>query len=368
MHVLITTDTVGGVWTYTQELVSGLVRKGIRVTLVSFGRIPLPHQTAWMQDLEELDYRPTAYKLEWMQDSHRDVYKSAEYLEAVIREVRPDLLHLNQYGYGMVSPRLPRVVVAHSDVVSWWVAVHGTEPPDSPWIRWYRRTVISGLSCADIVIAPSQSMLAQVREHYANPAYELVVHNGRTPSLFTADSEKENFALSVGRLWDQGKNVSLLLNRDYPAQICIVGSRQEPRNEVDHSAEQELGRPRLQFHGSMSQSELRELYGRAAIYIATSRYEPFGLALAEAAFSHCAVVANDLPVFHELWGDAACYFRHNDPKDLEYVLAELSGSPELRQHFAALAYNTACERFTADLMVENYVNVYETVATAEQVA
>src|SRR5208282_331116 len=37
MHVLITTDTVGGVWNYTRELVTGLSRRGIRVTLVSFG-------------------------------------------------------------------------------------------------------------------------------------------------------------------------------------------------------------------------------------------------------------------------------------------------------------------------------------------
>jgi len=73
-------------------------------------------------------------------------------------------------------------------------------------------------------------------------------------------------------------------------------------------------------------------------------------------------------VFHELWGDAACYFRHNDPQDLEYVLGELSNSPELREHFGTLAYNAACERFTADRMVENYANVYETVAAAEQVA
>ena len=367
MHVLMTADTVGGVWTYTQELVSGLVRKGIRVTLVSFGNIPLPHQTAWMQDLDELDYRPTAYKLEWMQGSERDVYNSAEYLEAVIREVRPDVLHLNQYGYGTVSPQLPRVVVAHSDVVSWWVTVHGREPEDSQWMRWYRRTVTSGLSCADMVIAPSQWMLDQVRENYANPGYGIVVHNGRTPSLFTFDREKENFALSVGRLWDPGKNVSVLIERDYPAQICIVGSRQEPGKELDQRAEAELGRPRVQFHGSLSQEQLRALYARAAIYVGTSRYEPFGLALVEAAFSRCALIANDIPIFHELWGDSVCYFRENDPEDLEYALGQLSGSAELRQHFGELAYNTACERFTADRMVENYVNIYETVATAEQV-
>jgi len=368
MHLLMTSDTVGGVWTYTQELVSSLVRRGNRVTLVSFGKIPVAEQTTWMDGLEGLDYRPTAYRLEWMQDSQRDVHESSEYLEAVIREVRPDLLHLNQYCYGTVSPQLPRIVVAHSDVVSWWIAVHGSEPEDSPWMRWYRRIVTSGLSCADVVIAPSQWMLDRLRTYYVSPGYGMVVHNGRTPSLFHPEYDKENIAVSVGRLWDPGKHVSLLLERDYPAQVCIVGSRHEPGKELDHAAEAEFGRPRMQFHGSMSQEQLRELYGRAAMYVATSRYEPFGLAPLEAAFSRCAVVANDIPVFHELWGDSACYFQQGDPEDLEYVLRELSGSAELRQHFATLAYNTACERFTADRMVENYANVYESVAATEQVA
>ena len=80
MHVLMTADTVGGVWTYTQELVSGLIQQGIRVTLVSLGKLPSPEQSAWIDALPELDYRPTDYRLEWMQDSERDVEESGNYL------------------------------------------------------------------------------------------------------------------------------------------------------------------------------------------------------------------------------------------------------------------------------------------------
>src|SRR5258708_17583383 len=73
MHILVTADTIGGVWTYTRELVAGLLRVGHRVTLVSFGNIPAPSQTQWMEGLKDLDYRPTAFKLEWMQDSQADL-------------------------------------------------------------------------------------------------------------------------------------------------------------------------------------------------------------------------------------------------------------------------------------------------------
>ena len=69
MHILLTADTVGGVWTYARELVTGLVRRGMRVTLVSFGDIPTPGQMRWMEGLRNFDFRPTAFRLEWMQDA-----------------------------------------------------------------------------------------------------------------------------------------------------------------------------------------------------------------------------------------------------------------------------------------------------------
>src|SRR5690349_11347258 len=130
MRILITSDTVGGVWTYTQELVNGLVSNGHQVTLVSFGKVPLPHQTEWMQGLAGLDYRPTEYALEWMQTAARDIEESKRYLEMLIEEVKPDLLHFSQYCYGDIEIGIPKIVVAHSDVLSWWNSVHGCDPPD----------------------------------------------------------------------------------------------------------------------------------------------------------------------------------------------------------------------------------------------
>ena len=77
MHVLVTADSLSGSWTYTRELVTGLVTRGVRVTLVSFGEIPLPDQTSWMDHLHGLDYRPTAFHLEWMQEAEQDLPESS---------------------------------------------------------------------------------------------------------------------------------------------------------------------------------------------------------------------------------------------------------------------------------------------------
>src|SRR6185437_2691466 len=85
---------------------------------------------------------------------------------------------------------------------SWWVAVHGAEPPESEWIRMYRENVVGGLAGADTVVAPTKWMLDEARRHYGEPREKAVVYNGRDPRLFLAYETKEPVAISVGRLWD----------------------------------------------------------------------------------------------------------------------------------------------------------------------
>lgn len=364
MHVLITSDTVGGVWTYTQELVTGLIHAGHRVTLVSFGKLPSPPQTEWLRTLPRLDYHPTEYRLEWMEVAERDIDESRRYLELLVRETQPDVLHLSQYCYGDIGVHVPRIVVAHSDVVSWWVAVHGHEPEPTPWMVRYREHVAKGLQAADMVVAPSRWMLSAVERYYLTPQQGVVIYNGRNPELFDPYSAKANFALTVGRIWDEGKHVSLLLEHDQPIPVRIVGWQQEPGREHRNLPALRTG---VELLGAKSQAELRALYASASVYVGTSRYEPFGLSPLEAAFSRCALVMNDNPAFHELWGESAAFFRQNDPEDLTRVVTELQSDSELRDELAERAYETACAKFSCARMVSQYESAYQQVMSLARV-
>jgi glycosyltransferase involved in cell wall biosynthesis len=364
MHVLVTADTVGGVWIYTRELVAGLVRRGVQVTLVSFGEIPTATQIEWLEGLRGVDFHPTGFRLEWMQDAMQDIDHSSQYLMSLIEEVRPDVLHLNQFAYGALPTAIPKLVVAHSDVVSWWENVNGAPPPEDDWMRWYRSTVAAGLNGATAVIAPTQWMLGCVEMLYGLPRRRAVIHNGRTPTLFNPHCDKQDLVLSVGRVWDAGKQVNLLTESELQVPVCIVGAQRHADESLRQQPLAQRGSPRVEYRGPQSEGQLRSLYSRAAIYAATSRYEPFGLAPLEAAFSRCAVVANDIPTFRELWGHTACYFRQNDASGLAETIAGLRSDRELRLTYANLAYNRARQRFTAARMVDEYLTLYRSMITA----
>jgi glycosyltransferase involved in cell wall biosynthesis len=371
VHVLITADTISGAWTYTRELVTGLVTRGVRVTLVTFGDIPLPDQTVWMDLLHGLEYRPTAFRLEWMDEAQHDLPESSRFLASLIEEVQPDVLHLHQFCHGDLPVDIPRVVMAHGDVVSWTQAVQGCSPRLTPWLKWYRETIVRGISAADAVVAPSAWMLDTIRANYIRPRREAVIYPGRNPIFFNPYVSKDDSVLSVGRLLDAGKQVFLLTQHTQPFPVCIVGAEQTVplpavpiRADVKVSTDQSC----VAIRGPQTEAQLRALYSRAAVYAATARYEPLGMAALDAAFSRCAIVANDIPAFREVWGDAALYFRTNDASSLADILRQLDSDRPLRHAYSDRAYTRARERFTTARMIDDYLNLYRTLLEANTAA
>ena len=99
------------------------------------------------------------------------------------------------------------------------------EPPSGPWAKWYRGVVRKGLAGASLVVAPSQWMLRSMEECYGRQRQSRVIYNGRTPAWFDPMARKENYAASAGRLWDEGKQLRLLMEMERPPlPIRVAGA------------------------------------------------------------------------------------------------------------------------------------------------
>jgi glycosyltransferase involved in cell wall biosynthesis len=218
-----------------------------------------------------------------------------------------------------------------------------------------------------MVVTPSEWMMNALQIYFARPSHAAVIHNGRSPALFDPNAEKHDRVVSVGRLWDQAKQVSLLAQRAHPAPVWIVGSQDHPEKVMNgYTAGTAI--PGITFCGAQSEQEIRTLLAHASIYAATSCYEPFGLAPVEAALSRCALIANHIPSFRELWGDAACYFQSNDPDSLADAVRSLNSNDQLRKNYADRAYERALQNFSADRMLDAYENLYGTFVSQEAAA
>jgi glycosyltransferase involved in cell wall biosynthesis len=306
-----------------------------------------------------------------MQEGECDLKDSFAYLTALTHEIKPDILHLNHVCYGSLPVTVPRIVVAHGDLISWWKAVHGREPDDSRWLAWYREVMMWGLSQASMVVAPSAWMLDEIHSSFLRPACEAVVYPGRNPLLFNPYVTKDDSVLTVGRLLDAGKQVSLLTQRTHPLPVCIVSD--EPpalasKLSIRADVKLAVADVNVALRGPQNEAQMRGLYSKASVYAATSRYEPFGLSLLEAALSRCAIVANDIPSFREIWGDAALFFRTNDEASLAEILRKLRQDPDLCRAYGNRAYQRARQRFTTKHMLDEYQQLYRSMLRAEPMA
>jgi glycosyltransferase involved in cell wall biosynthesis len=366
MKILIGTDTVGGVLTYTAGLAAALEAAGDEVVVATMGPPLRPAQR------ETLPARvhESGFRLEWMENPWDDVAAGGEWLLQLEEEERPDIVHLCSYAHGALPFQAPKLLVAHSCVLSWWRAVHGAEAPAS-WNR-YRAEAAAGLESADAIVAPTTAMLrALKRDHALDPGSAQVIPNGSSipppssafpephqlllPAGVEVDAvrEGEPFVLGSGRFWDAAKNLAALdaAAEGLPWPVVVagdLGDGEAPRHALST--------------GVLDGAALGELRRRASIYAAPAVYEPFGLGILEAAGDGCALVLGDIPSLRELWEGVAIFIDPRDPEALREVLACLLEAPQVREDLAQRGRRRAA-RYSIESAAAAYRGLYQRLAT-----
>jgi glycogen synthase len=353
MRVLITTDPIGGVWPFAQELAWGLLGKGFGVALAVLGGVPSAAQQAQCARLASIygkrfrSYLLSA-QLEWMPDNEGAYRSAEESLLRICNEFGADVLQVNQFCFGALPLQIPKVVTAHSDVLSWADHCRGGKLEDSEWLCRYERLVTDGLKGADGVIAPTAWMLGALAQNFALPRRTHVIANGRT-ILQEPCSEHRLQAITAGRLWDEAKDVGMLIGISSPFPILAAGDCKDER------AERTSRWGGITWLGQLCEEELLACFRESAVYICTSRYEPFGLAPLEAALCGCAVVSRDIASLREVWAEGAVYFR--DRESLSAVLHQLYENPDRLKAAQTSALRRA-RYFTAERMVNAYSSLF----------
>ncbi len=359
MRFLMTTDTVGGVWTFTSELSGDLLKRGHAVALLSFGRLPSDEQSDWAVDQQarhpgQFTYTASTAPLEWSQENGRTLAEGGAGLLKQAVQFQPDLLFSNQMCFGAANLGVPAVVVAHSDVLSWARACKLAALTPTPWLAQYKTLVGEGLRGADAVVAPTNAVLQDLSLNFTLPRPGSTIPNGR--SIPDPDPEeripRRLQVISAGRLWDEAKGLDLLRSCDLPLPVLVAG-------ETSFGEESAGDMPsNVQLLGPLAAADLHRQFRESAIYLCTSRYEPFGLAPLEAALCGCAIIARDLPSLREVWGDDALYFR--DANGLTTQVRRLAEDDTARTELQRRAQKRAAG-YTVERMTDAYLKLFEEV-------
>jgi glycosyltransferase involved in cell wall biosynthesis len=347
--VLMTTDAVGGVWTYSAGLASALTAAGMEVHLVTLGPPPSPEKRAMLRD-SRVRLIESNLALEWQDAGGDDLPNARRFLEDLEHAIQPDIIHLNSFREANFEWLAPVVVVAHSCVNSWGLACENTEWLSEPKWRHYTRAVAAGLDRAQAWVSPSQAFHDVICGLYRPSSPGTVIWNGIEPAA-SPPSSKRRFILAAGRFWDAAKNVPVLARAskglDWP--VFVAGPQSD-------SSGSDLGE--LNLTGDLSYTALRSRMQRAAIFVSPARYEPFGLSVLEAASAGCALVLSDIPTFRELWSGAALLVDPTDDRALHRALANVCADDRERARLQ-LAARERSERYSLARTADAYGTLYQ---------
>jgi glycogen(starch) synthase len=355
-RILMTSDAVGGVWTYTLELVRALGAQGVEVCVAVMGREPGAEQQRDFEKLENAALKPAPFALEWEDNPWGDVDAASGWLLDLADEFAPDVVHLNGYAHATLPWDAPVLVAAHSCVQTWWRAVRGERAPAQ--FAEYRRRVLAGLQAADLVVTPTHAFRAGLESEYHLHLPGPTIHNARDGAHFMP-GEKQPLIFSAGRIWDQAKNLALLdrIASQLPWEVHIAGE----------SGHQEIQTDGVSYLGCLPSRTVADQLSRAAIYAAPALYEPFGLSILEAALSGCALVLSDLPTLRELWDGCARFVPVNDETAWIAALNEVAGDSLQRAELQAYGSERA-RQFTPARQVAAYLELYRRLARHEPAA
>jgi glycosyltransferase involved in cell wall biosynthesis len=226
--------------------------------------------------------------------------------------------------------------------------VRGTEPPDD--FVWRIAATARGLRASDAVTAPSHAFASTLQAVYGDIAIT-AVHNGRHAPYETRAS-REIAVLSVGRLWDDGKNVTALDRAAgrLDAPVYAAGPSEGPNGAA-------VRFKNLRLLGELDEAALQARYAATAVFASPALYEPFGLGALEAAQSGMALVLSDIPTFRELWDGAALFVAPEADGELLRTLARLLDDAAMIARYGALARERA-RSYTVEAMVEQTAAIH----------
>jgi glycosyltransferase involved in cell wall biosynthesis len=110
--------------------------------------------------------------------------------------------------------------------------------------------------------------------------------------------------------------------------------------------------------GEVPNNKIADWYRHASALVTASKMEGFGIPPLEAMNVGCPAIVSNIPVFHEVYGDAAVYFNQNDPEDIAKVITETLADKRLAKKIIVKGYVQAA-KYSWEKLARQTCKVYE---------
>lgn len=228
---------------------------------------------------------------------------------------------------------------------------------------FYRLVTRIAVYKAEKILVPALTIKNTVIKFYPRTKKKIVITkegaNIADPKSLKNLPKLKNTFLYVGSLYPH-KNLNLVLQA-LPSltkyKLLIVGSRNVFQDKVRSYIKYKEIEDRVEFLGYVPDNELAKLYQQVSALVQPSFSEGFGLTGVEAMSFGTSVLASDIPIFKEIYQDAAFYFSpHSSASFIQAVHALELNSDKKNTEGIKLS-----KEYSWNKMVEQTIEVYKEI-------
>lgn len=364
MKVAILSNSKGGVFSYTVNLVQGLTRKGCDITVFFFNQ---SKEARRLTDSGHINFK-------YLTTS--SFIPNLGTLIDLIFQDRPDIIHINFASFGLLAIfkkfvfKIPFIYTLHGLPQPW------LNPSLTDKIKYTVESLLLPFvaSRASAIVTISNYVKDTLKTKYGLDSK--VIYNGINASRLKPIDKKRSknqlgytetdfVALFVGKLSPYKDPLTLVeainkvIKMDKNFHLMMIGT-----GDLYMEAAREIERlslsSRVKLLGHVSEEELELCYDAADLFVLPSLNEGFGIVLLEAMASGLPIITSDSGACSEVTGNAGILFNQGDCLDLAEKIMELSRNEELLRKLSNEGLKRV-QSFSLDATTNKYWNLYRKI-------
>lgn len=306
-------------------------------------------------------------------------YPRLQALPYYLAHHQPDIIHGYSFWY-QPADVVARYAHRHGLPFIFHPMFYRNAVRKKPIWQVYQRLIGQRTMAAADVVAVLSPYEQHLIEHSGLPVRRFVLlppgidveqftFNVQPPDPFLPHTITGTILLSVGRLSHEKaygevfEQLPTLLKQFPDLQYVLVGDDFGAQADLKELAEQLGISTHVHFLGSVSDEQLRAAYHHADIFVHPSRYEAFGIVLAEAQAAGLPVIARNVAAVPYVVRHNKSGLLFNSGEELQQHLTSLLKNTALRQEMGTVGREYITATFAHPVLVKKVLGLYEELKT-----